>query len=302
MKNRVSVIIATYNRAPLLKETINSLLTYFRQDFIDSKSEIIIIDNNSNDGTLNAVQEYLKESDIVKYYLETNQGLSHARNRGIKESSGDILVFLDDDIDIDKSYFELCDEAFASADVNIIGGKVLPYNVAVPEWLPKEYYYLASIFDLGEQRMEVNTLMGANYAMRKSVADKVGWYDPNLGRKGDLLLGGEENDYLKRAQALNYKILYIPELIVFHKIENKLNKDYIFNHAFHNGKSSSLLESQKLNLRFILKIMKSLGVLGLYAGFGKHMSSSNKKVLFQIKQLYASGYLKGMKTKFSGNF
>ncbi|MFC0181201.1 glycosyltransferase family 2 protein [Pseudarcicella hirudinis] len=184
MKNRVSVIIATYNRAPLLKETINSLLTYFRQDFIDSKSEIIIIDNNSNDGTLNAVQEYLKESDIVKYYLETNQGLSHARNRGIKESSGDILVFLDDDIDIDKSYFELCDEAFASADVNIIGGKVLPYNVAVPEWLPKEYYYLASIFDLGEQRMEVNTLMGANYAMRKSVADKVGWYDPNLGRKG----------------------------------------------------------------------------------------------------------------------
>jgi glycosyltransferase involved in cell wall biosynthesis len=60
--------------------------------------EIIVVDNNSTDNTFNIVKEFKKNSKVpVKYVKEEKQGLSHARNRGIRESKGRHIAFIDDD-------------------------------------------------------------------------------------------------------------------------------------------------------------------------------------------------------------
>src|SRR5438045_1184577 len=142
-----SIIVCTYNRDSFLGETIESILFHFSNK---TNFELLIIDNNSTDTTAQLVKPFLSKPQ-VRYFLETNQGLSNARNRGIKESGNDILVFLDDDIDIEANYLDVCDEVYSNSAINIVGGKVLPYKVNVPNWLPTKFFYLASIFDLGNE-------------------------------------------------------------------------------------------------------------------------------------------------------
>src|ERR1700761_5932770 len=112
-----SIIICTYNRCTFLRDTIVSILDalHDRSDF-----EIVIINNNSTDRTEDVVKGF--QNDFVKYFLETKQGLSHARNRGLAEAKNDILVYLDDDIGIVPNYFDLCDTIFSNSLVQICGG------------------------------------------------------------------------------------------------------------------------------------------------------------------------------------
>jgi len=84
-----SVIIPTYNRCALLAEAIDSVLL---QD--SAAIEIIVVDDGSTDET---AQMLAKNYPQVHYYYQTNQGPASARNRGIKESTGDLVAFLDSD-------------------------------------------------------------------------------------------------------------------------------------------------------------------------------------------------------------
>ena len=283
-----SLIVCTYNRHAFLKETIASILQHFSGK---TNYELVIIDNNSTDDTAQVVKLFL-HLPTVRYVLETNQGLSHARNRGIKEAQNEILVFLDDDIDIEPNYLDVCDEVYSNPDVRIVGGKVLPYNTTIPDWLPEQYYYIVSVFNLGDKAFNTDKLMGANYSMRREAALKIGWYNIELGRKGNNLMGGEEVDYLDRARVAGYKILYQPALIVYHKIGNKLNQTYVYNYSFNLGKSERLMDLQRSTIKFLLKCIKYIGMLGLYFVYGFYAPCHKHKAYFRINQLYGLGYLK----------
>ena len=71
----------------------------------DLEWELIIVDNNSIDETKELIKEYKINSRInIRYIFERKQGLSYARNRGIKKAKGRIIVFTDDDIMVEKSW------------------------------------------------------------------------------------------------------------------------------------------------------------------------------------------------------
>lgn len=95
----VSVIIPTYNRKGLLRETLDSLAlqTYPRDHF-----EVIIIDDGSTDGTAEIAAEVFPFA--LRYFSQSNQGDAAARNVGARQSQADFLVFLDDDILVEPSY------------------------------------------------------------------------------------------------------------------------------------------------------------------------------------------------------
>mgnify|MGYP001222225440 CR=1 FL=1 len=99
----VSVIIPTYNRLGILIKCLNALENQIILDPID-KFEIIIVDDGSTDGT----QSYLKKNeDIfshVRLFEEEHKGPSHARNKGIKESRGNLIVFIDSDLVVKKDF------------------------------------------------------------------------------------------------------------------------------------------------------------------------------------------------------
>ncbi len=89
MMPKVSVIIPTYNREQFIVRAINSVLSQIYRDF-----EIIIVDDGSTDHTKNILDQF---NGKIKYIYQDNQGVSAARNRGIQESSGQYIAFLDSD-------------------------------------------------------------------------------------------------------------------------------------------------------------------------------------------------------------
>jgi glycosyltransferase involved in cell wall biosynthesis len=89
----LSVIVCTYNRAELLKKTLDSLV---EQTLDSDKYEIVVIDDGSSDGTRQCVESFAERLPI-KYFFQRNSGLAAAKNHGIFASAGEILFFMDDD-------------------------------------------------------------------------------------------------------------------------------------------------------------------------------------------------------------
>lgn len=283
----ISVIICTYNRADLLRETISSLKQHVKNV---SKIEVLIIDNNSTDHTKDVFNSFSDFCEL-KYFLEPVQGLSAARNRGIAEARFDLLVFLDDDIELKSNYFSVLKELFDNPSVTIAGGKVLPFEVSIPSWLPNKYFYLASIFDKGDERIIVNDVMGANYAMRKKVANEVGLYNTNLGRKGNSLMGGEENDYFNRARYHGFNVTYEPRLVVYHKIQNKLNHKYIIDYSYLNGKSEKYIDRKSKKAKYFFKSVKCAIMIFAYYMIPSLLLDGKKRAFLNIEKDYGRGYL-----------
>ena len=120
------------------------------------KWEVIVVDNNSTDDTKTTACRLMDHLPI-RYMFETNQGLSHARNRAIKECRGDFLIFTDDDIIIDTNWlYKYNQAARIYSEAEYFGGKIIPlWNGARPKWLKDSNISLISgligSYDLEEQ-------------------------------------------------------------------------------------------------------------------------------------------------------
>lgn len=284
---KYSIIICSYNRFELLTETIDSVLSVLKNR-VDS--EILIIDNKSTDLTPSIEGKYCTNS-TVKYFLETKQGLSHARNRGIKEALGEILVYLDDDIELVENYFNICDEIFLDDSISISGGKVLPFKTKIPDWLPYKYYFLVSIYDMGNYSKSVKYLMGGNFAIRRNAALNIGYYNVSLGRNGKVLAGGEEIDYQNRANVIGYKMFYHPEQNILHKINEKLNKNYVLTYSKELGKSERIIDESISKGRVIKKIIKSYIAMLMSSLLSDLIKEEKKRNYLRIINEYGKGYV-----------
>ncbi|MDL0145388.1 glycosyltransferase family 2 protein [Halobacterium salinarum] len=111
---QVSVIIPTYNRAEVVSRAVDSVLGQSLQDF-----EIIVVDDGSSDETKRVIDDF--EDRRVEYIYQSNQGANTARNRGIKESTGEYISFLDSDDEFKREYLAKSVEAISSGSENCIG-------------------------------------------------------------------------------------------------------------------------------------------------------------------------------------
>ena len=228
-----SLIICTYNRDKYIYDTLQHIA---ENEFPKERYEIVLINNNSTDDTEQEVFRFWKdfpEYDF-RYFIETNQGLSYARNRGIKESKGNVLVFLDDDSFVEKDYLKNLEKNLEkSSDLAAFGGKITPLfeSGITPVWLSKWTYSWVSAIDLGEATKLFTGKqypIGANMGFTKKCIDKYGSFNTSLGRSKKNLMGGEEKDIFDRIMRNNEKIYYFPDIEVKHVIpEARTTKDYI---------------------------------------------------------------------------
>lgn len=232
MDNFISVVVCTYNR----ERYIGRCLEHLHNQHADKNLyEVIIVDNNSTDQTVEickaAIGNYTETT--FRYFLESRQGLSHSRNRGILESKGGIIAFLDDDAFADPQYILNLNRFFTShPKVAAIGGKIIPmYEVEKPAWMSKYLLPLVAAQDMGNRTKRFTGRkfpIGANMAFRKVVFEKYGAFNTDLGRKGEKLEGGEEKDIFNRLRKNNEVILYEPSVNVHHIIPpSRLELSYI---------------------------------------------------------------------------
>jgi glycosyltransferase involved in cell wall biosynthesis len=228
----LSVIICTYNREKYIGPLLESIAA---NDLPQSEYEIILVDNNCTDNTHQVCDAFVSAHPDVRfrYVKEKEQGLSAARNKGIKEAKGDILVYVDDDALVDSHYLRDYAEWFAAHPQTMAcGGPIMPlYETQEPKWMtPYTKALLTAWMDYGDK---VRTYPkgrypgGGNAAYRKEVFDKVGLFNTNLGRKGGNLMGSEEKDIFDKMRVLGMEILYLPTPVLHHIIpQAKLENDY----------------------------------------------------------------------------
>ena len=189
---KLDVVIPTYNRSTLLRKTLGSLLNARVPAGLDV--HIIAVDNNSTDDTKAVINEFAEQSmGRVKYVFEKRQGRSPALNAGVAVATGDLIGFIDDDEEIDASWYETILAAFTEHDVDFIGGPYVPrFEGDVPEWLPKSHTAVVGIVDGGDKVVPFDDsyngiLMGGNAVFRRETLERVGPYSTALGRSGTRL-------------------------------------------------------------------------------------------------------------------
>jgi glycosyltransferase involved in cell wall biosynthesis len=143
---KVTVIIATYNRAQLLRQTLESLTRQTRP-----ADEILVVDNNSSDSTKAVAGEYSDKLPL-RYVFEAKQGVAFARNCGIRNATGDILAFTDDDCHPEPEWLEYLELPFLrDPDIGLVGGRIVPRPVQNLNLVER---YSAAIHILNESPQE----------------------------------------------------------------------------------------------------------------------------------------------------
>lgn len=275
----ISIIVCTYNRSPVLRRMLES---FFKQECLDNVTyEILIVDNNSRDETKLVVAEYLRKPEC-RYIFEPKQGLSAARNRGVSESKGDIIAFLDDDVIVDKCWLKRLEECYQETNADAVGGRAyLIMEKQPPDWLGPFFRDLLSEVDFGNDRQFLPNgtgLWGLNLSFLSSVLADAGSFDEKLGRTGAQLIGGEETALLEKLAFQKRKIVYEPNAIVGHIIgSERLEWDYFLKLAVDGGKTRYLREREYGVSWQFLRVAKSLFNYGtsILTITDKNLSGSN---------------------------
>jgi GT2 family glycosyltransferase len=217
---RLSIIICTWNRAELLKETLLSLEKSQLPQDLDW--EVIIVDNNSSDGTAAVCQKFLRENpQRYRYIVEKRQGKSFALNTGIENARGRILSFTDDDVIVDPAWLAETIRMFESTPCIGIGGKIVPlWNSKKPAWLTSEGPY--------KHPCEIKApALGANLSLRKEAFEKYGLFRTDLGPTAGSEIRGEDNELCWRLLRAGERLIYAPKAIVFHPVDmRRIDKRY----------------------------------------------------------------------------
>ena len=240
---RLSLIVATYNRSASL---IRALESVAQQNAPASEWECIVINNNSSDDTPERFAEFAAaHPDLnMRMVTELRQGLSFARNRGIRESEAEYIAIIDDDErispDFITSYISLFD---STPDAVAAGGPIVAeYPSGRPRWMShfterpvaNTMYFGDKVREFPEGRIPG----GGNMAMRRSAVRRYGVFDTSLGYVGDSLIGGEESDLFERLRIAEAKYYYVPTAVMYHIIPpEKLTQKYLSRLSYNIGVS-----------------------------------------------------------------
>jgi len=269
-----TVLIATYNRADLLDETLAYLARMRVSPLL--RWDVIVIDNNSKDETRAVVERRMAAFPVrLRYLFEERQGRSSALNTGIREAEGAVLVFTDDDVRVRDGWLDAATAPLLSGDKAIAytGGPVRPiWGASPPAWLDLErgdLWGTIAIQNHGgepfiyEARRKVP--LGANMAVRRDVFDVIGGFRADLGRTGGrLVLGQEVPELLMRARDAGYRGQYVPDMQVWHHIPAKrLTAGYFRRWWFGKGVSRAALERMQPVTELGIDLRQTRHVLGV---------------------------------------
>ena len=297
----ISVIICTYNRDKYIYNVLKSITEC---DFPNNLYEIVVVNNNSTDSTELECNRFKADYPNInfRYFIELEQGLSNARNRGIMESRYEILVYVDDDAVVNKEYLQTV-YAFLNTnpDVYSVGGPIIPiYETVEPKWIS---YFTKSLITgykyEGDKIIEFKNGKypgGGNAAYRKEVFEKTGLFNPELGRKGNNLIGSEEKDIFDKMRSLGMKFYYLPNMILYHFIpDSKLSLDYFNRLTFSIGQGERMrtlnISKTKYYERILLEIIKWVVSILLFVRYMILLSPQKGKKLIAFRLNVTKGLI-----------
>lgn len=244
--NKFSIIICTYNAAQRLPCTLEHLA---KLNYPKDSVEIIVIDNNSSDGTSDVATNHWDKFDrpfSLTILFEKKQGKIHALKRGVLASKNNLMIICDDDNWLSTDYLVVANEIFTNnLSIGVLGGQGIP--VTESNGLPNWFFTYAGGYATGVQAMESGDISsrgyvwGASSILRRDFLEKalLSGFDFLLcGRNGESLMSGEDSEICKWYLIAGYKLWYDERLVFKHFLpQQRLTYEYLV--KLHQGFDSA---------------------------------------------------------------
>lgn len=282
---KFSIIIASFDRADSLDRLMTGLSEVFAKSPVDF--EVLLANNARDDDSCRHLESVIaKFADIlpgrVRGIREPDPGKCRAQNRAIGESTGDILVFFDDDIQLTPDWLPVTAKFFQEK----------PHYQAMqgPILMPEEFrndqkflrahqrYRTINFVQYRANMTDLRTLTGANMVIRRGVFDKVGLFNEALGpgRSGI----SEDVEFAQRMIDSGMRIGYEPAAGVVHEVDWRRLTEEFFRQR-HEQQGRSRLIYKKQNLASILpNLLRSVWTLGWYSLIGNERKKYRAKGRF----------------------
>jgi glycosyltransferase involved in cell wall biosynthesis len=238
----ITVALCTHNHADRLARTLPTLARLLPPVRV---WEFLAIDNASSDAT----PQLLGETDWrpagvdVRIVHEERLGLSNARNRALVEARGDYILFMDDDETPDPAWLRAFEAAMLEHQPDALGGRIDVFfeDGERPRWLQDDVLGFLGRLDHGEARWLTDRstpIFGGNFAFRRSVFERIGNFDPQLGRQGAANIGGEDTEMFRRLLDAGCRVRWVPDAVIQHRIQTpKLRRGYFLDLHFRQGRT-----------------------------------------------------------------
>lgn len=245
----ISVVISTYNRADRLGEALERLLGQPGVHY-----EVVAVDNNSTDGTREVIESYAACSGgRLRYLFEGLQGVSHGRNAGVAATRAPLVAFTDDDMRMADDWLLKIKQAFdAYPELDYVGGKVLPLWLApCPAWLTPRHWSPIALLDYGAEPLAVDaarrqTLVTANFAVRRAAFDRVGGFSPLTQRTTNDVCSTEDSELQLRLWRAGVGGMYFPDIVGWAQAPpQRLTKDYHRRWHRRHGQCTALMRDEQ---------------------------------------------------------
>jgi GT2 family glycosyltransferase len=297
----ISIVICTYNRPKELTETLQGLQ---QQVYGLESTEVIVIDNSENGSAEDTVSRASNWIPSLLYKRETSIGLSYARNLGITVAGGEWVVFLDDDAVPDINWLlNLSESIELLPEPGVIGGAVLPnWSQPPPRWCTQDLYPALSLSSY-QAPEKLRTLdfpeeypVGANIAYPRQLLEELDGFKPEFGRRGNLLISGEETELNFRIQSTGHSIWFCPGAIVYHQIPpSRLKKSFFRSRLYWSGRTWALLHKEiyKGNKGYsqIVRHASYIMTVGLARSLQRSMLKQRNPFIFELYLYELIGYL-----------
>jgi glycosyltransferase involved in cell wall biosynthesis len=238
-----SVVVCTHNRAAYIGRCLEGIAA----QGVTFDYEVIVVDNCSTDGTAR-VAESFHDRLPLRVVREETLGLSHARNRGIREAKSDIIIYIDDDAVAFPGWLAeivRCFDSIEPRPASVGGRVVLEWDGPAPSFIAECHYGIFGFIDTGDKlvRLDVDDathplFVGANMAFDRAALEDVGGFSPKFGYKGTKLLGGEETLVLRELVEQRRGVYYTPAAGVRHIVlPERRSRSYFARRMLSQGQS-----------------------------------------------------------------
>lgn len=214
---RLSVVVCTHDRPDDLDRCLEALAT------LADPVEVVVVDSASRVHCDHVVERFEGRIPRLRLVREDEPGLSRARNRGVRETSAELIAFVDDDAAVRPDWASRLVRAFDDSRIGCAGGTCRPrFEATRPRWLSERLLQFAGVTRIGsaprEPRGSFEFPFGANMCFRRAALTETGGFREELGRSGRSLLSGEDSAAIEEVRRRGWRVWLEPDAVVDHSV------------------------------------------------------------------------------------
>lgn len=237
---KLSIIILSFNTKALLLRCVKSIADKYKDNLSKNEMEIIVVDNDSTDGSVDAVNVLISRiKNLCLIVTYKNLGFSKGNNYGTREAKGEYLLFLNSDTEIkDNAFFNMVNFLSSNPKIGILGAKLTNEDGSAQKSAGNFYslfYTLLSLLGLerlGLVKKNPRAIVKVDWVSGAALMVKSDLFRSLKGFDEKIFMYMEDVDLCFRAKRKGYQTYFYPDINIVHKGQGSSNRAFAINRIY----------------------------------------------------------------------